>query len=367
MKTGVSEMTAIAHRRGLTMGWALTLLLCAGAAQAAGDPADKCEAAKNAAAGGYVACLAKAQAKFVAGGGVDTAKYDAAVAKCGEKLGSKWTKAEEKAAGACPSSGDHATIDDFLSQCLGDTRTALAGGELPLTYEQCNLELDQCDAALAACDATLTACQTVTCGDGLAGAGETCDDDDLNGHTCATQTPSTPYGTLACASGCGAFDTSGCVGRYDDSGATIIDLATGLEWEKKSSIDNVQNLSDPHDGDNSYTWTSGEEGYPPNGSAFTSFLNKLNGSDGSACYGGHCDWRLPTLDELQTTAIPYYCGTPPCVVDPVFLPVKTDNYYWSGTTVTGSAVGAWYLLYFQGATSTTNKLLGLYVRAVRTR
>lgn len=367
MKTADSEMMAIAHRGWVAMGWALALVLCAGAAQAAGDPADKCEAAKNAAAGGYVSCLAKAQAKLVGSGGVDTDKYNAAVTKCGEKLGKKWASAEEKAAGACPIIGDLTTIDDFLSHCLGDTQAALAGGGLPLAYEECNLELAQCDAALAACDGALTACQTVSCGDGIAGGGETCDGDDLNGQTCATQAPSTPYGTLACAAGCGGFDTSGCVGRYDDSGDTIVDRATGLEWEKKNSIDNVQNLSNPHDGDNRYTWTSGAPGYPPNGSAFTSFLNQLNGSDGSACYGGHCDWRLPTLDELQTTAIPYYCDTMQCVVDPVFLPVKTDDYYWSGTTISGSPVGAWYLLYFQGATGTVNKLLPLYVRAVRTR
>src|SRR5438067_2269685 len=67
----------------------------------------------------------------------------------------------------------------------------------------------------------------------------------------------------------------------------------------------------PHDVKNIYKWSS--SGTAPDGGAFTKFLNTLNGdatgvgncvsSDGSSQTGGfvnRCDWRLPTIAELQT-------------------------------------------------------------------
>ncbi len=53
----------------------------------------------------------------------------------------------------------------------------------------------------------------VDCGNGVIDDGETCDGTELGGATCVTQ--GFEAGTLACASNCGAFDTSGCTGGQE--------------------------------------------------------------------------------------------------------------------------------------------------------
>jgi Protein of unknown function (DUF1566) len=86
--------------------------------------------------------------------------------------------------------------------------------------------------------------------------------------------------------------------RYVDNGdGTITDNDTGLMWEKKTEGPGEHNLNDR------YTW-----GHPgdtkPDGTAFTDYLGTLNdglSSDGTTithCFANHCDWRLPTFEEL---------------------------------------------------------------------
>ena len=77
-----------------------------------------------------------------------------------------------------------------------------------------------------------------------------------------------------------------------------------MMWEKKDGADGFANADDVHDVDNRYTWSS--TGFLPDGTAFTLFLGTLNNcvDDGTSVtggLGGHCDWRLPTLNELGLT------------------------------------------------------------------
>ena len=117
--------------------------------------------------------------------------------------------------------------------------------------------------------------------------------------------------------------------RYDTTVAgTVIDRLTGLQWEKKQNMNDTQNLADPHDADNRYTWSAGAPYTEADGTAFRTFLPALNSG---GCHAGHCDWRLPTVYELQTILLePYPCTTSPCV-DSVFTPTVAD-YYRSATT-----------------------------------
>lgn len=148
--------------------------------------------------------------------------------------------------------------------------------------------------------------------------------------------------------------------RFLDSGATIVDRLSGLEWEKKGSLDLVTNYADPHDGDNPYSWSV--SGTLPNGTAFQNILRTLN----DACFAGKCDWRLPTRDELLTLTSPAYpaCVTPPCV-DPTFLPTRVGA-YWSADTYANDPATAWIVQFDDGSPLATPKTQGFFVRVVRT-
>jgi hypothetical protein len=98
------------------------------------------------------------------------------------------------------------------------------------------------------------------------------------------------------------------------------------------------------------------------GSAYTVFLWTLNTAP---CFAGHCDWRLPTREELQTTlreASP--CSTHPCLDEVTFGPVGA-SYYWSSTDSAGNAAGTWDMHSNSGRLGFGLKSLAEGVRAVR--
>lgn len=136
--------------------------------------------------------------------------------------------------------------------------------------------------------------------------------------------------------------------RYVDNGdGTVSDTQTGLTWEKKDDSGGI------HDKDNFYSLSA--TGSLPDGTAYTVFLptlNKNTSTDGNTtitgCFAGHCDWRLPTISELQTILL-QPCATSPCI-DPVFGIISTWA-YWSGTSddpsVDPTGLWAWQVLFQQ--------------------
>lgn len=133
-------------RRGIRMGSAM-LLLVSSVSHAQLPPAQKCQAGKNQEAGKYLACRHKAEAKLLTTAGhcsltpsatcyadsacdvgetciKDTAKFEAALTKCEDKLTSKWQSLEQKAAGACPDG----LLVETLKSALDESASHIAGG-----------------------------------------------------------------------------------------------------------------------------------------------------------------------------------------------------------------------------------------------
>jgi len=169
----------------------------------------------------------------------------------------------------------------------------------------------------------------------------------------------------------------GAVPRFADNGdGTVTDNRTGLQWEQKtgtpaSQIDCTANpCPDPHDVNNAYDWTATINGTVPNGSVYSSFLNKLNActsTDGSSMAGGfagRCDWRLPTIVELQTIIDldTTGCGTGSPCIDPILGASLAP--FWSSTTA-GDGRNAWSVFFFNGLVFNGYKYNLYSARAVR--
>jgi len=167
--------------------------------------------------------------------------------------------------------------------------------------------------------------------------------------------------------------------RFVDNGdGTLTDTQTGLQWERKmTAAGSGTNPADPHDVDNTYTWSTVFAGTAPDGTVFSDFLAKLNScttNDGTAVidagFAGHCDWRLPTVQELKTiadlTADGCMAGMGEPCIDPIFGPT-IGFHYWSSTTRASNPADAWTVLFNAGITDTEFKSNGnaYSVRAVR--
>ncbi len=145
--------------------------------------------------------------------------------------------------------------------------------------------------------------------------------------------------------------------RFVDNGdGTVSDNRTGLMWEKK----------DPNSGclhcvDDTYNWFD----------AMSQWITEVNGftddPNVQAGLGGHSDWRLPTVVELQTILLePAPCSTDPCI-HPIFGPTALSFpafFYWSSSTKPNG--NAWVVFFGNGGIGNGGKAgLDLFVRAVR--
>jgi hypothetical protein len=292
----------------------------------AADPAVKCESSKLKESSKYAACRLKADARAVSKG------LPVDYTRCEDRFGDRWSKIEAKAGPAiCPSEGDQVSMDIRITTDATEIATLLAGGSPP-----------------------------ASCGNATVDAGEDCDLGDLNGETCVTQGL---FGDgLACAVGC-VFDTSDCsAARYEDTGiGTVIDHQTGLEWQK---TDDAGGLTDK---DNTYSWSAAID--EPSGTAFTELLYGLNecASDGvtiASGHAGHCDWRIPQLDELLTIADCSFGD--PCIDQAVFGPTNASSLYWTANPVDfPTSLSAWGVYFGTGTADCAGKNALVPARAVR--
>lgn len=139
--------------------------------------------------------------------------------------------------------------------------------------------------------------------------------------------------------------------RYQDLGSTVLDLATGLEWEKK-----CWGCGGNHEGSNGYDWNSG----------IWTWLAAVNAENGGVGFAGHNDWRIPNINELQTLAD---YGTVAPAIDAAFNDMPDNftgqSFYWSSTSSVATPSNAWTVDFFDGKVTVFVKPAGLYVRAVR--
>ncbi len=146
---------------------------------------------------------------------------------------------------------------------------------------------------------------------------------------------------------------SGLGERYVYNGdGTVTDFQTGLMWERK-----VLGAGCLHCMDDTYNWTD----------AMSEWLSRVNGStddpDAQAGLGGHSDWRLPTIVELQTIRD---CGFGPPCIDPIFWRT-TPSFYWSSSTFAINQPGnVWFVNFDDGGVGVSSDSSGNFVRAVRT-
>lgn len=294
-------------------------------------PAQLCQSAKNKSAGKYDYCRQKAESSLAKSG--DTVKYAAALAKCTVGFDSKWAAYEAKAAsqgGACPSVGDQVVVRTFVDTHTTALAVALGGGAYPT-----------CAADLATCQADLATCQSEA--GGVIKTGLT---------TCYDETGA----AIACAgTGQDGEQQRGVARSYTDNGdGTITDNRTQLVWEKLSRDGSI------HDRNTTYSWA--------NAFAKVAALN-------TAVFGGHNDWRLPNVNELQTLS--NYGQTNPavgvefntaCTIGCTVLTCSCSgsNDYWTSTPIV-ALPGFVYSIYagagFINATPAAGS--NILVRAVR--
>jgi hypothetical protein len=161
-----------------------------------------------------------------------------------------------------------------------------------------------------------------------------------------------------------------CQPRNVDNGdGTVTDNKTGLMWEKKTGTVGTPNPIDVHDVNNTYAWSASNSA--ANGTLYTSFLPTLNLNSTtfaltSVCFANHCDWRIPTIIELQSIldfSVPGCGSVSPCI-DPTLGPTQNETYYWSSSVLAAPSGGALLFSFADG--SPFNGLVDpYYARAVR--
>jgi hypothetical protein len=145
----------------------------------------------------------------------------------------------------------------------------------------------------------------------------------------------------------------------------VQDNVTELIWEVKQDKDDTPDYENPHDADNRYTWYDGDTGTPGDGiSTYDTqqhFIDVLN----TAGFGGHSDWRMPTVKELSTIVDSSIPNTSP-TINTDYFPNTGSSIYWSSTSSVTDPSYAWYVFFYRGSMNYNyGKSTDHCVRAVR--
>jgi len=157
--------------------------------------------------------------------------------------------------------------------------------------------------------------------------------------------------------------------RYVVNGdGTLTDNLTGLMWELKTGtavpsacVPANNSATDVHDVNNCYSWSASGADITADGSLYTNFLQTLNGGDyfsfsvgldvsngPTPCFANHCDWRIPTIQELQSIVeLGPVCGNTGACIDPAFG-ITNALPYWSSSSWAANPAIAYYIGFGSG-------------------
>ncbi len=158
----------------------------------------------------------------------------------------------------------------------------------------------------------------------------------------------------------------------------VRDNVTSLTWQMRRNKNDTlgENL---HDADDVYTWytsgsnNGGDGGYSDRGdfcfgySAGTAsthcnteaYVARVN----AAALCGFTDWRLPSLDELNS--IIYFGQVTPAIDDTIFANTNYHSTYWTASPSAIDSDQAWAVRFEQGAGELHRKRVPSMVRLVR--
>lgn len=150
-------------------------------------------------------------------------------------------------------------------------------------------------------------------------------------------------------------------GRFVDNGdETITDTQMGLMWEKKTTtVGSGTSDTDIRDVDNKYTWEY----------AMGDWLDRMNGrlirfaNDGA--FARHSDWRIPTMQELNTLVEAQAPGRINAAMG-----ANVPGSYWTSSRrlfgpMFGSTAVPWYVTFGGDIPVYVGQPFTFYVRAVR--
>ena len=119
----------------------------------------------------------------------------------------------------------------------------------------------------------------------------------------------------------------------------VKDNLTGLVWEGKPTT-GVRAATNTYRNYDSNYGAAAEIAGPYNAATYIAAVN-------SASLCDFTDWRLPTLDELQSI-VDYGVSYSGPTIDQTWFPNTRNFYYWSSSSKTGAAINAWYVNFYQG-------------------
>ena len=135
-------------------------------------------------------------------------------------------------------------------------------------------------------------------------------------------------------------------GRYRDLGdGTLMDIRTGLQWMRCALGQRWNGRTCAGDA-GSWTWNN---------------LNDQVRGINKQGYGGHTDWRVPTIDELKTLIVE---DARPAI-DLEAFPETPCRWFWSSTPYAYSSSSAWGVHFDPGYVYSGGRASASYVRLVR--